>query len=49
MNGENRNAYEILVGKPEGKRLLGWRRRRMEINEEIKCDRHRLGEFDLGE
>jgi hypothetical protein len=21
--GENRNAYRILVGKPEGKRLLG--------------------------
>jgi hypothetical protein len=22
MYGENRNAYEILVGKPDGKRLL---------------------------
>jgi hypothetical protein len=23
MNGEKRNAYNILVGKPEGKRPLG--------------------------
>jgi hypothetical protein len=23
MNGEKRNAYRILVGKPEGKRPLG--------------------------
>jgi hypothetical protein len=23
MNGENRNAYRILVGKPERKRPLG--------------------------
>jgi hypothetical protein len=23
MNGETRNVYRILVGKPEGKRLLG--------------------------
>jgi hypothetical protein len=21
---EKRNAYRLLVGKPEGKRLLGW-------------------------
>jgi hypothetical protein len=26
-NGENRNAYRILVGKPEGKRPLGRPRR----------------------
>jgi hypothetical protein len=26
--GEKRNAYAILVGKPEGKRLLGSPRRR---------------------
>jgi hypothetical protein len=25
-NGEKRNAYKILVGKPEGKRPLGRRR-----------------------
>jgi hypothetical protein len=23
MNGETRNAYRVLVGKPEGKRSLG--------------------------
>jgi hypothetical protein len=28
MNGEKRNAYRILVGKLEGKRLLGRQRRR---------------------
>jgi hypothetical protein len=27
-NGETRNAYRILVGKPEGKRPLGRPRRR---------------------
>jgi hypothetical protein len=27
-NGENRNAYRILLGKPEGKRPLGRPRRR---------------------
>jgi hypothetical protein len=27
-NGEKRNAYRILVGKPEGKRPLGRLRRR---------------------
>jgi hypothetical protein len=26
--GKNRNSYRILVGKPEGKRPLGRRRRR---------------------
>jgi hypothetical protein len=26
--GEKRNAYRVLVGKPEGKRLLGRPRRR---------------------
>jgi hypothetical protein len=27
-NGEKRNAYRLLVGKPEGKRPLGRSRRR---------------------
>jgi hypothetical protein len=27
-NGEKRNAYKILMGKPEGKRPLGRTRRR---------------------
>jgi hypothetical protein len=31
-NGENRNAYRILVGKLEGKRPLGRPRRRCEDN-----------------
>jgi hypothetical protein len=34
--GEKRNAYRILVGKPEGKRPLGRRRRRWVDN--IKMD-----------
>jgi hypothetical protein len=28
MNGEKRNAYRLLVAKPEGKRPLGRPRRR---------------------
>jgi hypothetical protein len=34
--GETRNAYRILVGKPEGKRQLGRPRRRWVEN--IKMD-----------
>jgi hypothetical protein len=34
--GEKRNAYRILVGKPEGNRLLGRQRRRCVDN--IKMD-----------
>jgi hypothetical protein len=41
-NGENRNAYRILVGKPEGKRPLGRQRRRWM---DIKID---LRETELG-
>jgi hypothetical protein len=41
--GENRNAYRILVGKPEGKRPLGRPRPRWEDN--IKMD---LGEIGWG-
>jgi hypothetical protein len=39
-NGEKRNAYRLLVGKPEGKRRLERPRRRWEDN--IRMD---LGEF----
>jgi hypothetical protein len=34
--GEKRNAYRILVGKPEGKRQLGRPRSRLVVN--IKMD-----------
>jgi len=40
--GERRCVYRVLVGKPEGKRLLGRRRRRWEDNmkrylQEVGC------------
>jgi hypothetical protein len=35
--GEKRNAYRILVGKPEGKRLLG-KPRRMWEDDIVTCD-----------
>jgi hypothetical protein len=40
-NGETRNAYKILVGKPEGKRPLGSTRRRRVDN--IKMDLTEIG------
>jgi hypothetical protein len=39
--GETRNAYRILAGNPEGKRLLGRPRRRWVDN--IKMDRREIG------
>jgi hypothetical protein len=39
--GEKRNAYRILVGKPEGKRPLGRPRRRWEDN--IRMDLREIG------
>jgi hypothetical protein len=39
--GEKRNAYRILVGKPEGKRPLGRPRRRWEDN--IRIDLREIG------
>jgi hypothetical protein len=39
--GEERNAYRILVGKPEGKRPLGRPRRRLEDN--IRMDLREIG------
>jgi hypothetical protein len=40
-NGEKRDAYRILVGKPEGKRPLGRERRRWVNN--IKMDLREIG------
>jgi hypothetical protein len=37
MHGEMKNAYRILVGKPEGKRPLGRPRLRWEYNIKIDC------------
>ena len=39
--GERRGVYRVLVGKPEGKRLLGRPRRRWENN--IKMDLQVVG------
>jgi hypothetical protein len=41
MNGEERNAYRILVGKPEGKRPLGSPGRKLVDN--IKVDLREVG------
>ena len=43
---QSRNAYRVLVGKPEGKRPLGRLRRRLEGN--IKMDLREVG-CDPGE
>jgi hypothetical protein len=43
--GEKRNAYRILVGKPEGKRPLGRTRRRWEDN--IRMDLREIGWGDI--
>jgi hypothetical protein len=42
--GDTRNAYRILVGKPEGKRPLGRPRRRWVDN--IKMDLGEIGWYD---
>ena len=39
--GEGRGVHRVLVGKPEGKRPLGRRRRRWEDN--IKMDLQEVG------
>jgi hypothetical protein len=45
MHVENRNAYRSLVGKPEGKKLIGRCRRRWEDN--IKMDLRKIGCGDV--
>jgi hypothetical protein len=44
-NGEKRNTYRILVGKPEGKRPLGRPRRRWMNN--IKMDLREIGCYGM--
>jgi hypothetical protein len=41
MYGERRGVYRVLVGKPEGKRLLGRPRHRWD--DKIKIDLHEVG------
>jgi hypothetical protein len=41
--GETRDAYRILVGKPEGKRPLGRPRRRWVDNNKMDLKRDRMG------
>jgi hypothetical protein len=43
--GQKRNAYLILVGKPEGRRPLGRPRRRWVDN--VKMDLERMGWYGL--
>jgi hypothetical protein len=45
-NGEKRNAYRILVGKPEEKRQLVWPSRRWTNN--IKIDRREIEWDSMG-
>jgi hypothetical protein len=44
--GEKRNAYMIWVGKPEGKRLLGRRKRRCEGNIKVDLRERECGGMD---
>jgi hypothetical protein len=43
---EKRNAYKILVGKPEGKRPLGRTRSRWEDNNRMDLREIKLGGMD---
>jgi hypothetical protein len=45
--GAKRNAYRILVGKPEGKILLGGQRRRWVDNTKMDLREIRWGRMDL--
>jgi hypothetical protein len=44
--GEKRNAYRLLVGKPEGKRPLGRPRRRWVDNIRMDLGEGRWGDVD---
>ena len=41
--GEKRNAYWVLLGKPEGKRPLGRPRRKWQVGIKIKLEEIGLG------
>jgi hypothetical protein len=43
--GEKRNAYRLLVGKPEGRRLLG--RPRLKLVDNIRMDLVEVGWGDV--
>jgi hypothetical protein len=45
--GEVRGAYNILVGRPEGRRPLGRPRRRREDNIKMNLREIRFGDVDL--
>jgi hypothetical protein len=44
--GEKKNAYRILVGKPEGKKPLG--RPRCRVTDNIKVDLKEIGWGGMG-
>ena len=44
--GERRGVYRVLVGKPEGKRLLGRPRHRWEDNVKMELQEVRCGGMD---
>jgi hypothetical protein len=46
-NEEKMNTCRILVGKPDGKRLLGIPRRRWEDNIEMDLKKDRMGRCGL--
>jgi hypothetical protein len=45
--GEKRTAYRILVGNPEGKRLLGTPRHRWVNNTKMDLKRDQIGWYGL--
>jgi hypothetical protein len=46
MNGEKRNAYRLLVGKPEGKRPIGRPRLRLVNNNKMDLGATGWGSID---
>jgi hypothetical protein len=44
--GEIRNAYRVLVGKPEDNRLLGRPRHKWDDNSRMDLKRNRFGNVD---